>query len=190
MCLARYLSKLSLAISFGLLAYSLIITTVAALFGSVFPVPPQQCEISIRVDPASDNNWRAEYTQYTELDKKAQEQTLNLTCHDLQEALVAINNTIFHKSNSCIEVVISRGTHYMTESVEISQNVHIHGEHAGEVFVDLDDVNAPTNVSFFSVIIFLNVNHVEISGIQFSNSQGIIAIENVTLVRVSDSSFR
>ena len=171
-----------------LLAYG--VTTVATIIGSVFPVPPQQCEISIRVDPASNNNWRAEYTLYTELNKEAQDQTLNLTCNDLQEALVAINNTIFHNSNSCIEVVISRGTHYMTESVEIAQNVHIHGEHAGEVFVDFDDVNAPINASFFNILMFINADHVEISGIEFSNSPGIIAIENVTLVRVSDSSFQ
>ena len=153
-------------------------------------IPPNQCEISIRVDPASNNNWRAEYTLYTELNKKAQDQTLNLTCNDLQEALVAINSTIFHKSNSCIEVVISRGTHYMTETVEIAQNVHIHGEHAVEVFVDFNDVKSPPNVSFFSVITFLHADYVEISGIEFSNSPGVVAIENVTRIHVSDSSFK
>ena len=154
-------------------------------------IPSQQCEIYIRVDPASDNNWRADYVQYTELDKEAQDKTvLNLTCNGLQEALVALNSTIFHKFNSCIEVVISRGTHYITESVEIAQNVHIHGEHVGEVFVDFNVRYAPQNTTLFSVMTFQNADHVEISGIEFLNSPGIVAIENVTLVHVSDSSFK
>ena len=172
-------------------AYLVIITVAAAAhLDHDFPIPPQQCEISIRVDPTADSDWRAVYTQYTlELDKKTEDQTLNLTCNELQEALVAINSTIFHKSNSCIEVVISRGMYYITESVEIAQNVHIQGEQAGGVFVDFS-VNAPTNVPFFNILTFINADHVEISDIEFSNSPGIIAVENVTLVRVSDSSFR
>ena len=174
-----------------LVAYLISITTVAALFDSVFPAPSQQCEFSIRVDPAKGNNWLEEYTQFLDqsIDREAQDQTLNLTCNDLQEALIAISDTVFHKSNSCIEVVISRGTHYITESVEIAQNVHIQGEQAGGVSVELD-VNAPTNATFFSVVKFLNADNVEISGVNLSNSPGSIAIENVTLVRVSNSSFR
>ena len=176
-----------------LLVYYVVIITVAAAahLDPDFPIPPKQCEISIRVDPAKDNNWLEEYTQYLDqsIDREAQDHTLNLTCNELQEALLAIHSTIFHKSNSCIEVIISRGTYYITESIEIAQNVHIHGERAGGgVFVEFN-VNAQKNVSFFNVMTFLNADHVEITGIEFSNSPGIIAIENVTLVRVSDCSF-
>ena len=176
-----------------LLGLAFLITITGAQLNSVFPTPSQQCEFSIRVDPAKGNNWLEEYTQYLDqsIDRDAQDQTLNLTCNDLQEALIAISNTVFHKSNSCIEVVISKGTHNITESVEIAQNVHIHGEQVGEVFVDFNaTVKATQNKAFFSILTFLNADHVEISDIEFSNSPGIIAVENVTLVKVSDSSFR
>ena len=147
----------------------------------------QACEITIRVDSkVENNNWRGLYTEYQET--KSNHSSLNLTSSDLQEALLALNTTDFHRAQNCVEIIIPQGSHSVSQSVYLRQNVRIIGEAPGEVWVDFDSLTVPENSN--SSITIYGSDSVVISGISFSTSPGIIFIERVTRVEVSNCSFQ
>ena len=147
----------------------------------------QACEITIRVDSrVENNNWRDLYREYQET--KSNYSSLNLASSDLQEALLALNTTVFHRTNDCVEIIISRGSYSVNQSVYLRQNVRIIGEVPGEVLVDFNSLTVPENSN--SSITIHGSDSVVISGINFTTSPGLIFIESVTTVKVTNCSFR
>ena len=147
----------------------------------------QACEITVRVDSrVENNNWRDLYREYQET--KSNYSSLNLTSSDLQEALLALNTTVFHRTNDCVEIIISQGSYSVNQSVYMRQNVRIIGEVPGEVLVDFESLTVPENSS--SSITIYGSDSVVISGINFTTSPGIIFIERVTIVEVTNCSFQ
>ena len=146
----------------------------------------QECEITIKVGSKVENNyWRDLYKEYQET--KSNYSSLNLTFSDLQEALLALSTTVFHRANNCVEIIISQGNHSISQSVYLRQNVRIIGEVPGEVWVDFDGLTVPENSN--SSITIYGSDSVVISGINFSKSPGLIFIESVTTVKVTNCSF-
>ena len=125
---------------------------------------------------------------------------LNGTCSDLQDALllvaqskpssgVSLNQTA---SQSCLEVCVLSGSYVISEFIEFEQqNVAIRGVNSVEVSFNFSDKFDPTEtIDPMYLISFVNTDYAEITGINFSDSPGIITFENVTSVIVQNSSFR
>ena len=146
------------------------------------------CEISIKVEKVSSSTvyWKSEQEKMS----NTSSQQLNLTTSDLQEALLSLNTTVFHSANNCVEVVISQGSYSINQSVYLTQNVRIIGEVPGEVYVNFNGVTVPQNASFYNVITVFGSEFVEFRGINFQWSPGIIAIERVTQVAVTNCNFK
>ncbi len=144
------------------------------------------CEITITVNKNStSSDWRAQYNTFGQGTNK----TISLEFGNLQEVLSALNTTIFHGDSGCIEVILSAGSYSIERSVYLLQNIRIVAEHIGSVFVEFSNLPAPQNVSVFYAVTIFGAQFVEIRGINFSQSLGIIAIEKVTNVTISDCSF-
>ena len=74
---------------------------------------------TIREDSRVENdNWRDLYREYQETNSNFS--SLNLTSSDLQEALLALNNTVFHRANNNIIVLRSSSPKVPTPSVGVS----------------------------------------------------------------------
>ncbi len=157
---------------------------------SVFAVSSQtttlDCEITISVNKNSTtSDWRPQYNRF----RQGTNNTITLTFGNLQEVLSALNTTIFHRDSGCIEVTLSAGSYSIEQSVYLVQNIRIVAEDIGSVFVEFSNLTAPQNVSVFYAVTIFGAQFVEMRGIHFSQSVGIIAIEKVTNTTISDCSF-
>ena len=114
----------------------------------------------------------------------------NRTCSDLETVLLSLtrNRTV---SSDCIDVLVRQGNYLITEFVSINQNLTLHGE--GNVIVHFDfsgkfDPRRTTEPHY--VLSFSYADYIELSGIDFIDSPGIITVVSVTTVVVDNCSFR
>lgn len=150
------------------------------------------CDVTIQVgsNVATSSDWRAQYSQYSH----EANSTLTLEFTSLQEALLALNTTIMIPDGDCIDIFLAAGSHTVYRSIYISQNISFRmsaaEKPAGSVTVDFSDLISPQNVSVFYAITIFGAQMVGINGIQFLHSSGIIAVEKVTTVMISDCNFK
>ncbi len=118
----------------------------------------------------------------------------NQTCSDLQVVLlsVAASRTSTAEPSSCIEVVVHPGTYLINSTISIcNQSVILRGVDSAVVTFDLSSSFDPTQTFEPHYVVQLaNMEYAEISGIAFSDSPGILGLENISTVVVSDCSFR
>ena len=139
------------------------------------------CATGVTVDPT------------TGLDCSQLTQNLaNQTCSDLQDVLLSISdNRTTHQLDGCIEVTVLPGNYTISNFVTIHQNMALNGVAPVSVAFNFTDTFDPTaNQTPYYVISFVNSNYAEMRGIEFHDSPGIIALENVTNVNIEDCSFR
>lgn len=128
---------------------------------------------------------------------------VNITCSRLQDVLKSIseNNTSssteVDNTSACIEIRILPGHYVLTSNFTfVGQNIKLLGEtengsHEPTISFSLSDRIDPTTThSPFYVLSFVNSILVEIRGISFLNSPGIITAHNVQSVLVDNCSFR
>ncbi len=118
----------------------------------------------------------------------------NQTCSDLQVVLlsVAAFRTSTAEPSSCIEVVVHPGTYLINSTISIcNQSIILRGVDSVGVTFDLSSsfVLAETFERLY-VVQLANLEYAEISGIDFSDSPGILGLENISTVVISDCSFR
>ena len=140
------------------------------------------CSVWITVDQIADSA--------IDCDTLTSSSLVNRTCSDLQAVLSSLthNRTV---SSDCIDVLVRQGNYLITEFVSINQNLTLHGE--GNVIVQFDfsgKFDPRTTTEPHYVLSFSNVDHIELSGIDFIDSPGIITIVSVTTVVVENCSFR
>ena len=127
----------------------------------------------------------------------------NLTCSSLQDVLLNLseNRTLSGEgsgqsdaaSTSCIEVRLHPGYYVLTKNISfLGQNLILWGERESvRVTFSFSDSFDPTvtNTPFY-VLSFTNSSLIEMRGISFEDSPGIITTVNVDSVLVEDCSFR
>ena len=146
----------------------------------------QDCPVWITVDPNVDTAAANCATLTGSL-------AINRTCSDFQDALLSLSETtaVIKSSSDCIDVLVKHGDYTITEFVSIRQNVRFQGE--GDVTVRFNftakfDPTRTTKPQY--VLSFSNASLVELRGIDFFGSPGIITIFSVHTALVEDCSFR
>ncbi len=93
-------------------------------------------------------------------------------------------------AGDCFFVSVASGHYKLTKFFSISSSFILHGDSSRQgVFVTVEvDASDPKRAPYS--IVLENVDYVEISGIHFEHSPGILGIVNVTEVNIEDSSFR
>lgn len=109
----------------------------------------------------------------------------NLMCGDLTMALELVNNSSELNASDCFKITIAPGGYSITKFLSIHKNLVLHGL----------DSESPVLVTFavksdFHSILFSDVLFVEISGVQFQHSPGIVGFEFVDKVVIKNSAFR
>ncbi len=116
------------------------------------------------------------------------------TCSDLQVVLLSIaaSRTSTAEPSSCIDVVVHPGIYVINSTISIcNQSVILRGNGSVVVTFDLPSGFDPTQTFEPQYVVQVaNLEYAEISGIDFSESPGILGFENISTVVVSDCSFR
>ena len=114
----------------------------------------------------------------------------NVTCKDLQVALLKVSRreTV---STDCIDILVTEGKYLITEYITIGQSLKLRGK--GHVTVHFNfserfDPKRTTQPHY--VLSFVNTSHVELSGLNFLDSPGIVTAVNIVSVTVKNCSFR
>ena len=119
---------------------------------------------------------------------------VNRTCSDLQDVLLGLadSKTEPQSSNNCIDVIVLEGDYFITENVSISRkNLRLHGEGNVTVHFNFSAKFDPTKTNEpHYVVSFFNTDLVELHGIDFTDSPGIITVFSVTTVVIEKCSFR
>lgn len=147
----------------------------------------QECDVSFSVDStAIYQDWRQQYVE----NGQSLNETLKINFSSFQEALSALNFTEFDRANtSCVEVLVSGGSYTVTSEIKIERNVRIVAKGSDRVFVSFNVFSSnPERV--FNVITFINADFVILRGLHFFNSTGIITIEKIAYVHVSQCRFK
>ncbi len=168
-----------------------VMLTLAKSTGVPVNRPEAQCQGGVT---------RVEVDQRRGGDCSSGQSLANQTCSDLQVVLlsVAASRTSTAEPSSCIEVVVYPGTYLINGTISIrNQSVILRG--SGVVTFDLSNSfdptrdNIPDPAETFEpqyVVQLANMEYAEISGIDFTDSPGILGLENISTVVVSDCSFR
>ncbi len=150
------------------------------------------CEVSFTVDPTvSYQDWRQQYAKYLENESTVKE-ILNINFPSFQQALLALNSNIFDNgtNTTCVEILVSEGTYTITNEIIVKQNVRIVANESDKVFITFN-ISMPSNPGrVFNVITFRKADFVILMGIHFLNSSGIITIEHIDYVHVSNCHFK
>ncbi len=118
---------------------------------------------------------------------------VNQTCNDLEVVLLSIADAITTSTEpfSCVEVVIHPGTYMINSAISISnQSVIIRGVGSVLVTFNSSTFDPTETLDPYYVMQMSGLDYAEISGIEFSGSPGLVGLENVSTVVVSDCSFR
>lgn len=106
---------------------------------------------------------------------------------DLQMALEALSTAGGH----CFNVSISAGNHILNKFFTINSTFILRGDTSALVYVSVEvDEDFSSAASPPYALLFQNVESVEITGIQFERSPGILGFVNITEVMIENSSFR
>ena len=116
--------------------------------------------------------------------------TASGVCSDLQDVLLRVaRRAVF--SPDCVDISVTEGVYLLTEDISISHNLRLRGEGNVTVRFNFSERSDPRRTSQPHYLLsFSNVSHVELSGLDFYDSPGIITIFSVTSVVVEDCSFR
>ena len=124
----------------------------------------------------------------------------NLTCSSLQDVLLSVSENITLSGGgsedliSCVEVRLLPGHYALTQTITVvGQNLKLLGDQKGGIIVSFnfsDRFDPTVTNSPFYVLSLQDTNMVEIRGISFQESPGIITTVNVDSVLVEDCSFR
>lgn len=123
----------------------------------------------------------------------------NVTCSSLEAVLSSImDGRTVHEARGCILVTVFQGSYVVTRRIRIAQSVVICGASPTGVSVTFQLVggaqqtpdNAAPQLQQYHALRFKNVSLVEISDIVFDTSDGVIAVEDVMVAKVSACSFR
>ena len=114
----------------------------------------------------------------------------NGTCSDLQVALLKVSRREI-VSTDCIDILVTEGMYLITDYINISQSLKLRGK--GHVIVHFDfsamfDPKRTTQPHY--VLSFVNTSHVELSGLNFFDSPGIVTAVHIVSVTVKNCSFR
>ena len=113
------------------------------------------------------------------------------TFDDLEEALDWTSNSTgsnSYNSTPCFDITVAPGNYSLLRSYNICSNFILQGGRSsleGPVVISAHSLTHPHFILFFKA-----ADYVEIAGIQFEHSPGIIGFENITRVSIKDSSFR
>ncbi len=114
----------------------------------------------------------------------------NQTCNDLEVVLLSIADASTEPF-SCVEVVIHPGTYMINTTISINnQSVIIRGVGSVLVTFNSSTFDPTETLDPYYIMRLSGLDYAEISGIEFSGSPGLIGLENVSTVVVSDCSFR
>ena len=111
----------------------------------------------------------------------------NGTCSDLQVALLKVSRREI-VSTDCIDIPVTGGKYLITEYINISQSLKLRGKGRVAVHFNFSAMFDPTQPHY--VLSFVNTSHVELSGLDFFDSPGIITAVNISSVTVKNCSFR
>ncbi len=117
----------------------------------------------------------------------------NQTCNDLEVVLLSIADAITTSTEpfSCVEVVIHPGTYMINSTISIkNQSVFIRGVGSVLVTFNSSTFDPTETLDPYYIMQLSGLDYAEISGIEFSGSPGLVGLENVSTVVVSDCSFR
>ena len=152
------------------------------IYLSALPSNGHTCQTVVSVDQAIGEDCRG------------MQDLADLTCSELQDVLLNIgsNRTVPNEPLGCIEVTVLPGDYVIDDAVTvISQSLLLRGVQNPSVRFDFGGRFDPTvTIDPFYVISIANAVYVEITGIEFHTSPGIISIENTSSVAVKDCSFR
>ena len=114
----------------------------------------------------------------------------NRTCSDLQVALLKVSRREI-VSTDCIDILVTGGKYLITDYINISQSLKLRGK--GHVTVHFNfsgkfDPKRTTKPHY--VLSLVNTSHVELSGLDFFDSPGIVTAVNISSVSVKKCSFR
>lgn len=114
----------------------------------------------------------------------------NTTCSNLEDVLLSLahNQTV---SDDCIELSVLQGDYVVREFIAVSQNLKLHGEGNVTVHFNFTDKFDPSMTREPQYVLsFFNTEYIEMSGIDFNESPGIITAFSVTTVVIANCSFR
>ena len=161
----------------------LLILSASLLLSSVISLSPSEtgCSTWITVDQSAD----------TAVECDAITGSLaNKTCSNFQDVLLSLthNTTV---SSDCIDVSVHQGDYLISEFINISQNVKLSAEGNVTVRFNFSEKFDPTKTDEpHYVLSFVNTDHVELSGFNFTDSPGIITMVSVNTAIIKDCSFR
>lgn len=119
---------------------------------------------------------------------------VNGTCSDLQDALLSMaesSTTANHSDRQCTDVLVKQGDYIVTEFISISHNLRVRGEGVVTVRFNFTGKFDPTRTNAPEYVMsFFNADHIELRGIDFIESPGIVTIFSVNTVVIEDCSFR
>ena len=114
----------------------------------------------------------------------------NGTCSDLQVALLKVSRREI-VSTDCIDIPVTGGKYLITEYINISQSLKLCGKGHVTVHFNFSAMFDPTQTTQpHYVLSFVNTSHVELSGLDFFDSPGIVTAVNISSVTVKNCSFR
>ena len=137
----------------------------------------QNCSVTVRVQSSAN-------------DGEGDESTGSGVFSDLQDALLSLSQgeTV---SDDCINVLVAEGEYLITDFISISQNLSLQGENNVSIRFNFSGKFDPRTTTLpHYVLSFFNAKHVQLSGLDFIDSPGIITIFNVTSAVVENCSFR
>ncbi len=113
-------------------------------------------------------------------------------CEDLQCVLTSITNKrTVHNSSECLEVRILPGNYTVSDFLRTDINLKVTGTLGVSVTFNFSDQFDPKLTEMPQYIMqFSNSDSIELRGIEFHDSPGIIAFENVTSVGIENCTFR
>ena len=114
----------------------------------------------------------------------------NVACSDLQVALLKVSRREI-VSTDCIDILVTGGKYLITEYITISQSLKLCEKGHVTVHFNFSEKFDPTQTTQpHYVLSFVNASHVELSGLNFFDSPGIVTAVNTSSVTVKNCSFR
>ena len=168
----------------------LFLSVVSAIFVSLsltrsVAAQLDHCSVTLRIEPQSPE---------TDFTAGCDGSIGNRTCHDLQTALLSLSRGDSPSPGDCTEVLVPSGNHTITEFIAISHhNLSLSGEAGGNVSVRFNfsgkfDPRRTSEPHY--VLSFSNADSIRMTGIDFTDSPGIITVLNVSSVEIEECSFR
>ena len=134
-----------------------------------------ECSVRVTVDQSARNDIECD---------------ANGTCSDLEVVLLKVSQREI-VSSDCIDILVTEGKYLITDYINISQSLKLRGKGHVTVNFNFSAMFAPKRTTQpHYVLSFVNTSHVELSGLNFFDSPGIVTAVNTVSVTVKNCSFR